>query len=638
MLRSRKIMTLKNIECRLYAPPETLRYLWNLMAEKNTPLINQLLLSTSQHPEFEQWFQQKQLPQKELKNLCNQLKTQQPYQNQPGRFYSSAIALTSEIYKSWFAIQKKLNQRIEGKQRWLNLLKSDSELEQECGQTLEQICLKATDILNQFDKISSNNKKIKQQKSSSKSDKTLFNHLFDTYQETTDTFSSCALAYLLKNNCQIPEQEEDTDKFLLRKHKKELEIQRLQTQLHNRLPKQRDLTGEQWLDILNTVNNYLPQDESMAALWQSNLLRKSPVIPFPVDYGSSTDLTWSKAQRGHLQVKFNGLGKYQFEIRCDKRHLCWFQRFFEDYTIKKHNQEQYSAALFTLRSACLLWREGKGKGHPWAIHKLYLQCCVDTLYWTVEGSQEIAQEKSITAQKKLDHLKQKTELTPQQQAYQQRQQSVIAKINTPYPRPHKPPYQGNPDIIMGVSLGLKVPATIAIVNAVTHQVLTYRTTKQLLGKNDKLLNRQRQHKQRLTHLRHQAQKQARDNKFGESHLGQYVDRLIAKAIADIAQNYRVSSIVIPQMQHIREIIHSELQAKAERESPGYKEGQKQYAKQYRINVNQWSYGRLIESIEQAASKIGINIEKATQSRQGTPQEKAKNLAFCAYKSRLKKVI
>ena len=67
---------------------------------------------------------------------------------------------------------------------------------------------------------------------------------------------------------------------------------------------------------------------SMAALWQANLLRKSPVIPFPVDYESNTDLTWSKAQRGHLQVKFNGLGKYQFEIRCDKRHLCWFQRFF----------------------------------------------------------------------------------------------------------------------------------------------------------------------------------------------------------------------------------------------------------------------------------------------------------------------
>ena len=190
---------------------------------------------------------------------------------------------------------------------------------------------------------------------------------------------------------------------------------------------------------------------------------------------------------------------------------------------------------------------------------------------------------------------------------------------------------------MGVSFGLQKPATVAVVNVLTQKVIVYRSIKQLLGNNYKLLNRQRQQKQRLSHLRHQAQKRESDNHFGESELGQYLDRLIAKAIVDIAQTYNVSSIVVPQIKQIREIIHSELQAKAQRKIPGYKEGQKQYAKQYRINIHQWSYGRLIDAIKQAASKIGIAMEQAPQAPQGTPQQQAKNLAISAYTSRLETV-
>ncbi len=60
--------------------------------------------------------------------------------------------------------------------------------------------------------------------------------------------------------------------------------------------------------------------------------------------------------------------------------------------------------------------------------------------------------------------------------------------------------------------------------------------------------------------------------------------------------------------------------------------------QYRINIHQWSYGRLIESIQQAASKVGIHVEQTKQSRQGNPQEQAKNLAISAYTSRLETAI
>ena len=79
-------------------------------------------------------------------------------------------------------------------------------------------------------------------------------------------------------------------------------------------------------------------------------------------------------------------------------------------------------------------------------------------------------------------------------------------------------------------------------------------------------------------------------------------------------------------------------AKAQKKIPGYKEGQKKYIKQYHYNIHQLSYGRLIESVEQAAAKIAIDIEKTQQSRQGTPQEQTKQLAICAYHSRLQTAI
>lgn len=101
----------------------------------------------------------------------------------------------------------------------------------------------------------------------------------------------------------------------------------------------------------------------------------------------------------------------------------------------------------------------------------------------------------------------------------------------------------------------------------------------------------------------------------------------------IAQQYQAGSIVVPQLSNLRESIQSEIQAKAEHKCPGYLEGQKKYAKQYRINVHHWSYGRLIDCIQTQAAKIGIAIEQATQPIRGSPQEKAKELAIAAYNSR-----
>lgn len=147
------------------------------------------------------------------------------------------------------------------------------------------------------------------------------------------------------------------------------------------------------------------------------------------------------------------------------------------------------------------------------------------------------------------------------------------------------------------------------------------------------MNRQRQQQQRLAHERHKAQKYDKSNEFGESELGEYVDRLIAASVVEIAKTYTVGSIVLPQLGEMAQIVQSEVQAKAEKKFSGYKEGQQQYAKEYRVNIHNWSYSRLLQNIQNQAAKAGIPIEIAQQSRIGTPQEKARELALFAYQSR-----
>lgn len=231
-------------------------------------------------------------------------------------------------------------------------------------------------------------------------------------------------------------------------------------------------------------------------------------------------------------------------------------------------------------------------------------------------------------------MEHKENLNEKQLKKLQRKRSERERLNNPLPsRPSKPIYQGQTHILVGVSLGLDKRATVAVVDASNNKVLIYRSVKQLLGDNYKLLNRQRQQRQRLSHERHKAQKRNAPNSFGESELGKYVDRLLAASIVAIAKSYAAGSIVLPKLKDMREIIQSEVQARAEKKVPGYKEGQKKYAKEYRINVHNWSYGRLIENIQSLAAKTGIAIEVGQKPIGDSSQEKARYLALFAYHSR-----
>ncbi|MEP0798519.1 type V CRISPR-associated protein Cas12k [Funiculus sociatus] len=629
------------IQCRLVTSETTRRQLWELMAQKNTPLVNQLLEQVSNHPDFEAWRQKGKLQAGIVKQLYNPLKTDPRFIGQPGRFYTSAIALVDYIYRSWLALMKRSQYQLEGKTRWLEMLKSDTGLLETSGVTLDTLRSKAAEILTQFapqsDTVDPESPKSKQGKKTKKTktaqSRSLSQSLFDAYRNTEDILSRCAIAYLLKNGCKVSNREENPEKFAKRRRKVEIRIERLEAQLSAKVPKGRDLTDANWLETLEIATSTVPEDEAQAKSWQNHLLKKSSAVPFPVSYETSEDMTWLKNSQGRLCIKFNGLGEHTFQIYCDRQQLHWFQRFLEDQKIKHDSKNQHSSSLFTLRSGKLAWQEGEGKGDPWNIHHLILYCSVDTRLWTAEGTEQVRQEKAAEITKVLTKTKEKGDLNEQQEAFTKRQNSTLARINNPFPRPSQPLYQGQPHLLVGVSLGLEKPATVAVVDALAGKAITYRSIRQLLGENYQLLNRQRQQKQALSHQRRNAQRIAAFNQFGESELGQYIDRLLAKAIVAIAQTYHAGSIVLPKLDNTREMVQSEIQAKAEQKCPEYLEGQQKYAKQYRTSVHQWSYGRLIECIHNQAAKIGIAIESAQQPIRGSPQDKAKELAIAAYHAR-----
>ena len=610
------------------------------MAKLNTPLINELLVSVCQHPDFEAWRHKGKVPTGTIKELCEPLKTDPRFVEQPLRFYTSAINTVSYTYKSWLKLQKRLQLQLERKTHWLEMFKSDAELIEESEGTLDSIRNKASEILAQLTPKSTNIEKHKKgyldkNPKKSKDDKSLVLVLFDAYDNTEDTLTRSAISYLIKNGCKVTDKEEDAEKFIKRQRKLEIQIQRLTEQLEARIPKGRDLTDDEWQKNLILATDQVPKNEAEAKSWQNALLRKSNSVPFPVTYETSEDMIWSKNEKGRICVRFGGIREHTFEIYCDNRQLHWFKRFLSDQEVKKNSKNQHTSSLFTLRSGRISWQEGQGKGEPWNIHHLTLYCTVDTRLWTAEGTKLVAEEKAEEIAKIITKTKEKGQLNNNQLAFIKRKNTTLARINNTYPRPSKPLYKGQSHILLGVSLGLEKPATVAVVDMISGKVLTYRSIKQLLDNNYRLLNRRRQQKKALSHKRKVAQTQAAPNQYGDSELGEYIDRLLAKEIVAIAQKYSAGSIALPKLEGMREQINSEIQAKAEEKCPESIEAQKKYAKQYRRSVNQWSYGRLIENINSQAAQAGIVIEETKQCVKGSPQDKAKEIALAAYKSRNK---
>ena len=201
-------------------------------------------MPASQHPDFDTWRQQAKLKAGIIKQLCQPLKCDPRFSGQPGRFYTSAIALVDYIYKSWLKIQQRLQRKLEGQTRWLEMLRSDEELVQMSNCTLELIRARGVEILTPLTPQN-------QPSQSSNSNRSVSKALFDAYSNTEDIPTKSALCYLLKNGCKVPTKEEDPEKFAKRRRKTEIKIERLTEQLESRIPKGRNLTGQKWLETLD---------------------------------------------------------------------------------------------------------------------------------------------------------------------------------------------------------------------------------------------------------------------------------------------------------------------------------------------------------------------------------------------------
>lgn len=210
----------------------------------------------------------------------------------------------------------------------------------------------------------------------------------------------------------------------------------------------------------------------------------------------------------------------------------------------------------------------------------------------------------------------------------------MSRLDNSFKRPSKPVHQHQTNIIVGISFHPVELVTVAIVDINTQKVLVYKTVKQLLGDDYHLLSCRRRQQVHFRKKRGKAQNKDAPCNIGESELGEYVDKLLAKRIVELAKHYQAASIVLPKLKDTRKIRTSAIQAKAEKKITGNINAQKLYGKEYNRQLHNWSYNRLQECIKSKAAEWKIGIEFNIQPNYGTPQEKARDLAFFANQSRI----
>lgn len=378
--------------------------------------------------------------------------------------------------------------------------------------------------------------------------------VFQFWNQTQEPLKQRAIAHLLRNGCQV-NPEEDLEKLPLRLERKRIQIQRIQKQMDAQLPIGRDPLGDRTETFINEAIA-LPEEEFEA--WEQDLPRRTASLssdlkslPYPVLFGSASDLYWSwkatpqsssqtsskvqvfeqadaahqkpkrsrtrkrqKKDTSRICVSFAGkeLSHLRVEVYCDRRHLPIFRQCVSDYQDNKARKEQdeFSWALFPLRSACLLWEidkqssNDKDSGKPWQTHRLYLHCTIDSRLLTAEGTEEVRQEKIALMLKLLSALDKKnnqaneekpleltsTEAQEELSTKQKNRQKVAKKNqttlyrlpnNSPPPRPNRVAYQGNPDIVMKVAFSRQHIAAATVVDTQSQQVLEYCDVRALLS-------------------------------------------------------------------------------------------------------------------------------------------------------------
>lgn len=357
---------------------------------------------------------------------------------------------------------------------------------------------------------------------------------------------------------------------------------------------------------------------------------------------------------------------------------------------KLSKEKKYFLALFVLRSAKLIWEKDKRRLYkkrkskqanlrdintqqgqelvpPWITHFLHLHCSIDPNLLTAEGTEKVRlrkigevtsilysfknKEQEILAEKSRPNLpelkRQELEdvLVKIRRKILSHETSLVQLNNSPI-RPSKVPYEGEANIALGVSFCIQEIVGVAVVDLQTQKLLEYYSARKLLIKqrvkkprrNRSLLQLSLENYRLISRLRKLSrrnltskQKQQKQGKYvrskAESNLGQYLERLIATRVTQVALRWRANSIVIPELEGMREYIESAVQARAKQLFPKHREKQENYAKHFRIKGHRWSYRRIAEFIRSRTLAEGIAVKTVRQSGKGSLLNKALRLAL-----------
>lgn len=200
------------------------------------------------------------------------------------------------------------------------------------------------------------------------------------------------------------------------------------------------------------------------------------------------------------------------------------------------------------------------------------------------------------------------------------------------PCPDHPLYKGIDNIFVGVLLDLKKHVVVTIVDAKRRKVLAIRNARSISEEGYKLLQRYFQKRREHSKQRQIDQKAHRHVYHTESNLGEQAARLFAKGIVELAQQYRASTIVIPETKGLRDRLYDQLVARAKIECNGCKKAMADYTRRYSVLLHQWNYSQLSKAIADRAATDGLKVIEQKNIYEENAFQQAENLAIAAYDS------